>query len=195
MFSVAVGQQQVYHRICSVAQFIRAEDGSPALRPLQRPGLGVLGYDVAVDGVVELVECPRVEPVGFDSGGPLTARELEMLRYLALGWDIANIVVEMGLSPHTVRNHSTNPRRKLDVRSSIEAVMAAVCLGVLTFDEGAQETDESGRMFPGAGGHEGLQPAGVKLGLGRIAHGKRNPKLREGSHDSAGGLCEQIRDG
>ena len=66
-----------------------------------------------------------------------------MLRYLALGWDIANIAAEMGLSPHTVRNHSTNLRRKLDVRSSLEAVMAAVRLGVLTFYEGRRETDAS----------------------------------------------------
>ena len=54
-----------------------------------------------------------------------------MLCYLALSWDIANIATEMGLSPHTVRNHSTNLRRKLDVRSSLEAVMAAVRLGIL----------------------------------------------------------------
>ena len=77
------------------------------------------------------------------SGGPLTAREIEVLRYLALGWDIANIAVEMGLSPHTVRNYSTNLRRKLDVRSSLEAVMAAMRLGVLKFDDDGRETDRS----------------------------------------------------
>ena len=77
------------------------------------------------------------------SGGPLTAREVEVLRYLALGWDVAHIATEMGMSPHTVRNHSTNLRRKLDVRSSLEAVMAAVRLGVLTFDEDRRETDGS----------------------------------------------------
>ena len=77
------------------------------------------------------------------SRGPLTAREVEVLRYLALGWDVAHIATEMGLSPHTVRNHSTNLRRKLDVRSSLEAVMAAVRLGVLTFDEDRRETDGS----------------------------------------------------
>ena len=54
-----------------------------------------------------------------------------MLRYLALGWDIANIATELGLSPHTVRNHSTNLRRKLDVSSSLEAVMVAMRLGIL----------------------------------------------------------------
>ena len=49
----------------------------------------------------------------------------------------------MGLSPHTVRNHSTNLRRKLDVRSSLEAVIAAVRLGVLTLDEDRRETNVS----------------------------------------------------
>ena len=34
-----------------------------------------------------------------------------------------------------MRNHSTNLRRKLDVTSSLEAVMAAVRMGVLTFDD------------------------------------------------------------
>ena len=77
------------------------------------------------------------------SGGPLTAREMEVLRYLALGWDMAHIATEMGLSPHTVRNHSTNLRRKLDVKSSLEAVMAAVRLGVLKFDDDGRETDGS----------------------------------------------------
>ena len=73
------------------------------------------------------------------AGAPLTERELEVLRYLALGWDVPNIAREMGLSPHTVRNHSTNLRRKLDVRSSLEAVMAAVRLGVLSLNGGEQE--------------------------------------------------------
>ena len=68
------------------------------------------------------------------TSGLLTAREVEVLRYLALGWDVAHIATEMVLSPHTVRNHSTNLRRKLDVRASLEAVMAAVWMGVLNFD-------------------------------------------------------------
>ena len=41
----------------------------------------------------------------------------------------------MGLSPHTVQNHPTNLRRKLDVRSSLEAVMAAMRMGALTLDD------------------------------------------------------------
>ena len=82
---------------------------------------------------------PRWQVGPGSSGGPLTEREVEVLRYLALGWDTNSIAEEMGLSPHTVRNHSTNLRRKLDVRSSLEAVMVAVRLGVLTFDSGGPE--------------------------------------------------------
>ena len=89
----------------------------------------------------------RLESVAWGwaggSGGPLTAREVEVLRYLALGWDIAHIATEMGLSPHTVRNHSTNLRRKLDVTSSLEAVMAALRMGLLTFDDVQRDLGDS----------------------------------------------------
>ena len=103
-----------------------------------------------------------------------------MLLDLVLGWDVADIVAAPGVSPPTVRIAATNLHRKLDERSSFEAVIAAVCLGVLTFDEGAQETDESGRMFPGAGDHEGLQPAGVKSGLDRVVQSKPPTKSTGG---------------
>ena len=43
------------------------------------------------------------------------------------------------MSPHSVRNHSMNLRRKLDVRSSLEAVVMVVRLGLLTFDDGTPE--------------------------------------------------------
>ena len=48
-----------------------------------------------------------------------------------------------GVSRHTVRDYSTNLRRKLDVRSSLGAVMAAVRLGVLTFDDAGYVHGES----------------------------------------------------
>ena len=56
---------------------------------------------------------------------------MEVLRYLALGWDNGNIAAELGVSPHTVRNHATNLRRKLDVRSRLEAVIVAERLGAV----------------------------------------------------------------
>ena len=69
-----------------------------------------------------------------------------MLRYLVLGWDITNIADEMGLSPHTVRNHSTNLRRKLDVGSSLEAVMAALVRS-LTLIEWCRGRLATSRLF------------------------------------------------
>ena len=74
------------------------------------------------------------------AGASLTPRELEVLRYLAVGWDTASIAEEMGVTHHTVRNHSMSLRRKLDVRSSLEAIMVAVRLGILSLDvEGHSE--------------------------------------------------------
>ena len=64
-------------------------------------------------------------------GRALSSRELMVLQYLAMGWEIQHIAVELGLSPHTVRNHSTSIRRKLDVRTSLEAVMVAVRRGII----------------------------------------------------------------
>lgn len=80
---------------------------------------------------------PRRPPAGEGRAkGPLTERELEVLRYLALGWEYNTIADELGVSPHTVRNHSTNLRRKLDVRSRVEAVIVAMQRGLLPEDQG-----------------------------------------------------------
>ena len=61
---------------------------------------------------------------------------LEVLRYPAFGWDNANMVGESVVILHVVRNDATNFRRRLDVRSSLEAVVVAVRLGILTLGGG-----------------------------------------------------------
>ena len=68
-------------------------------------------------------------------GGPA----LGWARHLVLGWDTANIAAKLGVSAHTVRNHSKNLRRKLNVGSSLEVVMFAVRMGLLEFDGGRLE--------------------------------------------------------
>ena len=65
------------------------------------------------------------------SGGPLTAREVEVLRYLALGWETRYIAEELGVSWYTARNHIENLRKKLGASSRLEAVMVAMRLGIL----------------------------------------------------------------
>ena len=63
---------------------------------------------------------------------PLTSRELEILRLVALGWEVQRIADELGISRHTVRNHIRNLRQKLDATSKLDAVVKGVRLGMLS---------------------------------------------------------------
>ena len=71
---------------------------------------------------------PRVQP--------LTPRELEVLRLMALGWENEYIATELEVTIHTVRSHVANLRRKLNAKSRFEAVMTATRLGILSLREG-----------------------------------------------------------
>ena len=51
---------------------------------------------------------------------------------MALGWETDVIAHELGISPNTARNHITNLRKKLDANSRLDAVMAAIRLGLLS---------------------------------------------------------------
>ena len=61
----------------------------------------------------------------------MTERELEVLSYLALGWETKYIAEELGVSWYTARNHIENLRKKLGASSRLEAVMVAMRLGIL----------------------------------------------------------------
>ncbi len=76
----------------------------------------------------ELVD--RLEPEA--SGVPgLTAREREVLGYLADGLSNAEIARKMTVSIHTARNHVANLSAKLGARSRLEALSIAVRRGLL----------------------------------------------------------------
>ena len=64
-------------------------------------------------------------------GEPLTAREREVLCLLSAGLNTREIAHNLHLSVHTVRNHFSNARQKLRVRSKLEAVLAAQQHGLL----------------------------------------------------------------
>ncbi len=67
----------------------------------------------------------------------VTSRELEVLAKLAAGKSTDEIVAELYLSPHTVRNHIRNVMTKLDAHSRLEAVAVAVREGLISFDGSA----------------------------------------------------------
>ncbi len=61
----------------------------------------------------------------------LTRRELEVLRMMSQGWRSPQIASDLGLSLHTVRNHIRHIRRKLGATTQMQAVLAAMRLGIL----------------------------------------------------------------
>jgi DNA-binding CsgD family transcriptional regulator len=61
----------------------------------------------------------------------LTTRELECLRWVALGKEANEIAVILNISPHTARDYLKSARYKLDCVTSAQAVSKAIKLGLL----------------------------------------------------------------
>jgi DNA-binding NarL/FixJ family response regulator len=62
---------------------------------------------------------------------PLTARELEILTFIAKGFSVAEVGDLLGISSRTVTTHVQHIYRKLEVSSRSEAVFEAVNLGLI----------------------------------------------------------------
>ena len=61
--------------------------------------------DALLEGKSPAVPTDLTTDSGHGEASPLTGRELDVLGLLALGLETKEIAVELGLSPHTVRNH------------------------------------------------------------------------------------------
>ena len=61
----------------------------------------------------------------------LSTREIEILRLVAAGTPTEQIAHDLRISVHTVRNHIRNVRSKLGVKTKLDAVLAAIRLGLL----------------------------------------------------------------
>jgi len=62
---------------------------------------------------------------------PLTARETEILRYIAQGFLNKQIAAELGISEQTIKNHVTSILRKLNANARTEAVVVAIKQGLI----------------------------------------------------------------
>ena len=80
---------------------------------------------------VEIVSDDPAATPGSTGTMPLTARELEVLRLVALGRETQQIADELGISLHTVRNHVRHFRRKLNATTKLQAVLTAMRIGIL----------------------------------------------------------------
>ncbi len=90
----------------------------------------------SVDSVLHLVRCSGAEqeataasPAAEDAS--LTPRQVEVLRCLARGLTPAQIASDLGVTPITVRNHVQGAMDRLGAKSRLEAVLSAMCLGLL----------------------------------------------------------------
>ncbi len=66
-----------------------------------------------------------------DGAKPLSIRELEVLRLLAMSLEAGEIAERLELSSHTILNHIRNARQKLKARNRLDAVLAAQRRGLL----------------------------------------------------------------
>ncbi len=70
---------------------------------------------------------PRSDPPNRE----LSPRELEVLHLVSLGDGTLRIAEQLGISPHTVRNHVRNLREKLGANTKLAAVLTALRRGIL----------------------------------------------------------------
>ena len=98
-------------------------------RPPRQAEVAVVG----ASGVSPTSDAPDV-PGNVDAAvdAPrLTARQLEALRMVSMGWETSRIASELNISPHTVLNHIRHFRRKLNAPTKLIAVITAIRLGIL----------------------------------------------------------------
>ncbi|MBA7597263.1 HTH-type transcriptional regulator MalT [subsurface metagenome] len=79
-----------------------------------------------------LVQKPRKEAATFT--GLLTAREAEILNYIAQGYLNKQIAAELDISESTVKNHVTSILAKLQANDRTEAVVVAIRQGLISVD-------------------------------------------------------------
>lgn len=70
-------------------------------------------------------------PAGAEDDAPLTARETEVLRWVAKGFTVQQAAKALELSPHTVAGYLKDIYRKLAVNSRAEATLEATRRGLI----------------------------------------------------------------
>jgi LuxR family transcriptional regulator, regulator of acetate metabolism len=80
--------------------------------------------------------CEKLSTVGDRPAQPgarpnLSARELDVLACVALGWTNAQVASDLGITPETVKSYLRGAMRKLVAHSRMEAVVTARRLGLL----------------------------------------------------------------
>ena len=108
-------------------------DGSDVTQPGCTPGVsGVRVRSVEPPSLVESFPNVDWNEAADEPVHPLTARELDVLRYLPTRLSNIDIAARLRISQNTVKTHLKDIYRKLRVGSRNDAVVVAVRLGLLT---------------------------------------------------------------
>ena len=72
-----------------------------------------------------------LEPAQQAHETPLSAREAEVLQWIASGQRVADVAATLGLSKRTIENHLRRIRQRLQVKTTAQAIGAALRSGSL----------------------------------------------------------------
>jgi two-component system response regulator NreC len=98
-----------------------------------------------VEGFLKRAEAQEsVEPPA-PAGGQLTKREVEVLRYIALGLTNREIAEKLFLSFRTVNTHRANIMQKLDIHDTAGLVRHAIATGVVDMKSEGKGKKEEGK--------------------------------------------------
>ncbi|WP_339827085.1 helix-turn-helix transcriptional regulator [uncultured Parasphingorhabdus sp.] len=83
----------------------------------------------------------------FENAPVLTAREHEILEYIAQGLSTKEVAQHVGIAPRTVDKHVENIRLKLRAKNRTHMIACAVVEGLLEVEEDERE-EPSGNEIP-----------------------------------------------
>lgn len=92
---------------------------------------------VALNRAMVTIGNPPQTGPGAPGASPLTTREIEILDCVAQGFSNREIAEALFLTEKTVKNHMTSVFRKLEVDDRVQALLAAVRRGWVTFGNGS----------------------------------------------------------
>lgn len=67
----------------------------------------------------------------------LTARELEIIEFVANGFSAKEVAKKLGIAPSTVERHTESVRTKIRARNRPHMVMVAISMGMLVIEPSA----------------------------------------------------------
>jgi len=131
IFTVFEDAEYIVEAIRSGANGYLLKDTAPALLLSELKVMMLGGATLTPRVAQKISQLVPVEENDKAPEGVLTAKQIEILNHIALGFDYKEIADELDLSEHTVRRHIENIYQRLEVNSKKEAIRAGFKFGFL----------------------------------------------------------------